>query len=63
MKIKLYIEGKSEDCDHEAFEDLPDNWDAMSNEEKDNYLDEAAQGFLVNHVSYGAYVVDDDGKE
>lgn len=42
-------------------QELPDGWDAMSDEEQRRHLDEVAQDFISGRYEYGAYVTDADG--
>jgi len=35
---------------------LPDDWDEMTEEDRQEYLDQAAETMLQNHVNFGAYV-------
>jgi hypothetical protein len=58
-KIRLYVDTGFAGCRHEDFQDLPDDWEEMSEEEHQKYLDEEAAVFLQNCISFGAYVVDD----
>lgn len=41
---------------HEDSEPLPDGWDEMSEEDRQEYLDDAAETTLQNHIDFGAYV-------
>lgn len=43
------------------YEELPDDWDNMSEEAKESYLNETAWNFLQNYADFGA-VVEDDGQ-
>ena len=63
MKIRLCVETGFAGCEHVDFQDLPDDWEEMTEAEQNKYLDEAASDFMANHISYGAFVVDDDVKE
>jgi hypothetical protein len=52
-KIKIGCE-----CHHrEAHEKLPDDWDEMSKQTQDDYLNEVAQQFHDNAADFGASVV------
>jgi hypothetical protein len=61
VKIKIYVDTGFAGCRHVDFQDLPDDWEELSAEEREEYLDEAATDFRNNVINYGASVVDDDG--
>lgn len=46
-------------AEHVDFIHVPDEWDEMTEKEREDYLDEAANEFLANQIEYGAWVVDD----
>lgn len=58
-KIRVFVQTNvvGSKCEHD--EECPDNWDEMSPEEQEEFLDEAAENHLQSHADYGAYVVDD----
>ena len=60
-KIKLYL-SIGMNVSQVDFEDLPDDWDEMSKEQKDKYLEEASDAFNGNHIDCGACVVDEKGE-
>ena len=60
QRIRLVIDTGFAGCQHEDFLDLPDDWETMSEEERQKYLDEEASDFLSNNINYSAYVVDDE---
>jgi hypothetical protein len=39
--------------------DLPDDWNEMSEDEQQNYLDDIATEHMANNSEYGAYVKED----
>jgi hypothetical protein len=58
-KIKIWCE-----CHHrEDTENLPEDWDEMSEHGRQQYLDEVAAHFHGNYASFGAEVVDDGEDE
>lgn len=48
-------------CEHD--EECPDDWDEMSAEDQQEFLNDAAENHLQNCADYGAYVVDDEDGE
>lgn len=57
VKINLYIGTGFAGCKYEDHEYVDrDEWEAMSEEEQQDYLDQAAQDFLANHIEWSAYV-------
>ena len=63
MKIRMIVETGFAGCSHVDFQELPDDWDQMTEKEQEKYLEEAAQDHMANHISFSAYVVDDDVRE
>lgn len=58
-KIKLYVNTGCAGCKHIDYHDIPDDeWDEMTEKEREELLDELAQDYLVNHIDYGAFVVE-----
>ena len=54
IKVSLSIGfGNAKREDHQ---DLPDDWDDMSVEDQQNYLEEIAQDFASNYVDVSAWV-------
>lgn len=62
-RIRVTCEVNFAGCDIEdAYHDLPDDWDEMSEREQEKYLTELAVEELSNHASSGACVVDENGE-
>lgn len=60
-KIKLYVCTGFADCKHVDYHDIPDDeWDGMTQKEQEDLLDELAQDHMVNHIDYGAFVVEEE---
>lgn len=55
-KIKLFASTSVAGSKVEDEIDTPDNWEEMTEEEREAYLDEAVQAFMSNVVDCGAYV-------
>lgn len=59
VKINLYIGTGFAGCKYEDCEYVDrEEWDAMSAEEKEEYLDQAANDFLTSRIDFSAYVED-----
>jgi hypothetical protein len=54
-KIKVYARTNMNGSDVNDEYDAPENWDQMSEEERQAFLTEAAEAHLGNCVDYGAY--------
>ncbi len=61
--IQLWINTGYAGCTHKGTEALPEGWDEWDEQEREDYLDQAAQDFLGNHIEYGAEVVGEDEAE
>lgn len=60
VKIQVYCNTGFSGCDHnEIIEIDRAEWDSMSQYEQDKYLDEMAETNMINHIEYGAYVLED----
>lgn len=63
MKIKLFVNTGFANCKHEDILEIDDQeWEEMTLEEQEKYMDEAAMDFMSNYIEYGAYPVE-DGEE
>lgn len=58
--IRLYVNTGFIGANHQKFAQLPDGWDDMNEDERDEYLDLEAQEFLSSKISYGGEVVEAD---
>jgi hypothetical protein len=58
MKIKLYINTGFANCKHTEIIDCPEEWEKMSQQEKEEWLDDEALDFLNNHIDYGAIIIE-----
>ncbi|WP_447404525.1 DUF7167 family protein [Pseudomonas aeruginosa] len=57
IKIKMYVDTGFAGCKHEDSIEIDKGyWESLSEEGKDEYLEELAQDFLGNHIDFGAYV-------
>ena len=57
-KIKLYVETGFAGCKHVEYYDFPDeDWNSLSEMEKEKELDSLVEEYLWNRVEAGAYVV------
>lgn len=60
MKIKLYVNTGFANCNHKDELEVPDEeWNAMSVEEREKFLDEAALDFMGSVIDFGALPVED----
>lgn len=59
MKIKTYVHMRLNGCVSEETHELPEDWESMSEDEKEKALEIYATGTLENEVDYGAYLVDE----
>lgn len=61
MKIKLFVNTGFANCKHEDILEIDDQeWNEMTEEEREKYMDEAAGDFMNNYIEYGAYPVEDE---
>ena len=58
--IKINVSTGWANGDHNDEAELPDNWDAMSEDDQDQYLNECAVDLLHNTCECSAWVEDDD---
>lgn len=59
-KIKMYVNTGFASCGHhDEFDIDQEEWDSMSEREKEDLLDELAVDLMQNTITYGAYVVED----
>lgn len=59
-KIRVFVSTSMRGSKVEDEFDAPDNWSEMTEEEREEFLDQAARDHLANCGDLGAYVVDDD---
>jgi len=59
-RIKLWISTGFAGAKHVSYENLPDDWDDMTEKEQQEYLDEESIAYMQNCIEFGAYVVDDE---
>ncbi len=63
VKIKLWADTGYTGCNHDDYEEVPDKeWNAMTEKEKEDYLNDMASIHLHNHIDYGACVVEEGEK-
>ena len=62
-RIKMHIGTGYAGADHVDFIHVPDEWDEMTEKERQSYLDEVAKDFLGNNIEYSAWVVDDAAED
>lgn len=55
-KIKMFISLSMHGCKIEDEEDLPPDWDEMTKEEQNQYLDDALAVFQQNYVDGAVWV-------
>ena len=61
IKIRMYIGTGFAGCNYEDFEEIDrSEWEAMTDKERDDYLDQAATDFLSNHIEYAAWAEGDE---
>ncbi len=56
-KIRVYCELGM--YTREDRQELPDDWDEMSEDEQEEYLADSARIHMENHVDFGAHVVEE----
>lgn len=60
VKIKLYIGTGFAGAKHEDEEYIDrKEWEGMSPEQREEYLEQAATDYLNNHIDYSAWVEED----
>lgn len=57
-KIRKWIHTGYVGANHEDIEELPDDWDSLTEEERAKVLDEVANEYLCDRIDFGAEVVD-----
>ncbi len=61
VKICLYIGTGFAGCEHVDFEYVERaEWEAMTEAQRDEYLEDAAKTHLSNHIDYSASVVEEE---
>lgn len=55
-RIKTSLSIGLSNAKKEDYQDLPDDWDDMSIEDQQDYLEEVAQNFASNYVDVSAWV-------
>lgn len=55
-RIKMNLGIGLGNAKQEDYQDLPDDWDDMSVEDQQNYLEEVARDFASNYVDVSAWV-------
>lgn len=61
IKIKVYCTTGFAGCDHVDYFELDrEEWQALTEEEQREELDNFASTFMGNYIDYGAYVVEDE---
>jgi nitrogen regulatory protein PII-like uncharacterized protein len=59
--IKVFVNTGFAGCTHTEYEEFDtDEWEALSEEEQETYLDSIAIDYMNNVIEAGAYVVDED---
>jgi len=57
IRIKLYVNTGYPSAKHEDYEEVDrEEWEALSEKQRDEWLEEAAQTYMANCIEYGAYV-------
>lgn len=57
VNIKMHISTGYNGCEYkDSFEVDRDWWEALSSQQQDEFLNEASQDFLSNHIEVGAWV-------
>lgn len=61
IRIKLYVDTGYPTAKHEDHEEVDRAWwNSLSEKERDEWLDQAAQDYMSNCIEYGAYVDEDN---
>jgi len=64
VKIKLLIETGFAGCDHEDFMEIDkEDWDSMTKDEQNRFLDNLAREFRDDYISCAAWVVEDEDED
>lgn len=64
MKIRVYVNTGFPGAKHEDVVEVPDDeWNALTEEEKERRLDEEAKDFMGNNIDFGAHVLEGEGDE
>lgn len=62
VKIRLYVQTSMVGSIVEETIDVPDDWESMDEQQRQEYLDEAAEAHVQNNCDYGAYVMEDSNE-
>ena len=61
MRIKVFINTGFANAKHEDVIEVPnEDWNGMTEKEREDFLDEEAEMFMANLIEAGAYPIDDD---
>jgi hypothetical protein len=64
IKIQVYCHTGYVGCNHDYIEEFDkEEWSKLSEEERENWLNELAQDNMGNHIDYGAFVINEDKDE
>lgn len=64
VRIQVYCNTGFVNCKHNFVHEVDKaEWEALSEKEKEVYLDELATDNVWNHIDAGAYVLDEDEQE
>lgn len=59
IRIKMYVDTGFPTACHEDYHEVDkDEWEAMTKDEKDSYLEEVAKEYMGDCIDYGAYLED-----
>jgi len=59
VRIKLWVNTGFAGAKHEEEIEGPDEWETMSPEEREKWMDEAARDYLFDRCEFGAAVIPD----
>ncbi len=57
VQIKLYVNTGFVGARHEEIIDGPDDWETMTEDEREEWIDEAAKDYLINCIEFGGNVI------
>lgn len=61
VKIKVYCHTGFTGCNHDFTYELPKKeWDNMSEDERNEFLNNLATENMHNHIDYGAHLIDEE---
>lgn len=60
MKIKLHVSTGWANGDHVDYQELPENWDEFTEDEKQKFIDECATDYLHECCEAAGWLVEDD---